>query len=161
MQLENIIEETGIELLRIAVSDLPQAVYESLNELFKKETNEITKSQLDAILKNVHLARDNCQPMCQDTGVVAFFLDVGEDFPIRAPLRDILVKATERATIEIPIRPNAVDWFEGNTKTNVGNQGQIPWLYWDIIPGDALTITAMPKGGGFNQCGQFRTIKTG
>ena len=161
MQLESIIEETGIELLRLAVSDLPQAVYESLNELLKKETNEIAKSQLEAIMKNVHMARDNCQPMCQDTGVVAFFLDVGEDFPIRAPLRDILVKATERATIEIPIRPNAVDWFEGNTKTNVGNQGQIPWLYWDIIPGDTLTITAMPKGGGSTNVGNLGLLKPG
>lgn len=161
MQLENIIEETAIELLRIAVSDLPQAVEDSLNEWLQKETNEVAKSQLEAILKNVHLARDNCQPMCQDTGVVAFFLDVGENFPIRAPLRDILVKATERATMEIPIRPNTVDWFEGNTKTNVGYQGQIPWLYWDIIPGDSLTITVMPKGGGSTNVANFGILKPG
>jgi len=161
MQLENVIEETAVELLRIAVSDLPQAVYDALSEWLRKETNTTAKSQLEAIIENVDIARDTRIPMCQDTGVIAFFMEVGENFPVRARLRDVLIKATERATTEIPIRPNAVDWFEGNTRTNVGYQGQIPWFYWDVVPGDTLTLTAMPKGGGSTNVANLGLLKPG
>ena len=161
MQLENIVEETAVELLQIAVSDLPQATYEALNEWLRKETNSTAKSQLEAIIKNIDIARNTKLPICQDTGIVAFFIEVGGDFPVRGHLRDILIKATKRATTEIPLRPNTVDWFEGNTRTNVGKQGQIPWFYWDIVPGDAITLTAMPKGGGSTNVSNLGLLKPG
>ncbi len=159
MQLEKVVEETAVELLRIAVSDLPQPIYDALSKWLDKESNPIAKSQLKAIIQNIDIARNTQQPCCQDTGVVAFFIELGEDFPVRARLRDALIKATERATTEIPIRPNAVDWFEGNTGTNVGKQGKIPWLYWDVVPSDALTLTAMPKGGGSTNVSNFGLLK--
>lgn len=161
MQLEKIVEDTAVELLRIAVTDLPQATYAALQERLKKEEHPTAKSQLEAIVKNIDLAKENTWPMCQDTGVVAFFIEMGEHFPVRAQLRGLLRKATERATTEIPIRPNAVDWFEGNTRTNVGKQGQIPWLYWDVVPGDNLTLTAMPKGGGSTNVSNLGLLKPG
>ena len=112
-------------------------------------------------MKNIDLAKANTWPICQDTGVVAFFIEMGEDFPVRAQLRELLTNATERATTEIPIRPNAVDWFGGNTRTNVGKQGRIPWLYWDVVPGDTLTLTAMPKGGGSTNVSNLGLLKPG
>lgn len=161
MQLEQFIEETAVELLRIAVTDLPQSVYDALNEWLKKETHPSAISQLEALIENSDIARDKKLPLCQDTGVVAFFVKVGEDFPVRARLRDILIKATERATTEIPIRPNTVDWFKGNTRTNVGYQGHIPWLYWDVVPGDELILTAMPKGGGSSNVANLGMLRPG
>jgi len=161
MQLEQFIEETAVELLRIAVTDLPQSVYDALNEWLKKETHPSAISQLEALIENSDIARDTKLPLCQDTGVVAFFVKVGEDFPVRARLRDILIKATERATTEIPLRPNTVDWFKGNTRTNVGYQGHIPWLYWDVVPGDELILTAMPKGGGSSNVANLGMLRPG
>lgn len=161
MQLEQFIEETAVELLRIAVTDLPQAVYDALNEWLKKETHPSAINQLEALIENSDIARDMKLPICQDTGVVAFFVEVGEGFPVRAQLRDILIKATERATTEIPIRPNTVDWFKGNTRTNVGYQGHIPWLYWDVVPGDELILTAMPKGGGSSNVANLGMLRPG
>ncbi|MFQ6123663.1 MAG: fumarate hydratase [Candidatus Heimdallarchaeota archaeon] len=161
MRLENFIEKTAVELLRIAVTDLPQSVYNALNEWYEKETQPSAISQLEALIKNSDIARDTKLPICQDTGVVAFFIEVGEGFPVRARLRDILIKATERATTEIPIRPNTVDWFKGNTRTNVGYQGHIPWLYWSVVPGDALTLTAMPKGGGSSNVANLGMLRPG
>jgi len=161
MQLEQFIEETAVELLRIAVTDLPPSVYDALNEWLKKETHPSAISQLEALIENSDIARDTKLPLCQDTGVVAFFVEVGESFPVRAQLRDILIKATERATTEIPLRPNTVDWFKGNTRTNVGYQGHIPWLYWDVIPGDELILTAMPKGGGSSNVANLGMLRPG
>jgi len=161
MQLEKIVEDTAVELLRIAVTDLPQATSEAIRERLQTEENPTAKNQLEAIVKNIDLAKENTWPICQDTGVVAFFIEMGEDFPVRAQLRELLTKATERATTEIPIRPNAVDWFDGNTRTNVGKQGRIPWLYWDVVPGDTLMLTAMPKGGGSTNVSNLGLLKPG
>jgi len=58
-----------------------------------------------------------------------------------------LKKATMRATKEVPLRPNAVDPFtQKNSGDNTGNY--LPYIHWEIVPGDTMEITVMPKGGG-------------
>jgi len=58
-----------------------------------------------------------------------------------------LHRATMRATKEVPLRPNAVDPFtQENTGDNTGRF--IPFIHWEIVPGNTLEITVMPKGGG-------------
>ncbi len=69
--------------------------------------------------------------MCQDTGIVAFFIKVGDKFPLKSEIKTALIKATKRATAAVPLRPNAVDMFKGNTKNNVGLRGYVPWFYFD------------------------------
>jgi fumarate hydratase subunit alpha len=100
-------------------------------------------------------------PMCQDTGVVAFMIRLGDDFPIRSKLKDILIEATKRGTKEIPLRPNAVDMFKGNTGNNVGLRNHVPIIYIDIVKGETLEITAMPKGGGSSNVAAHRMLKPG
>jgi fumarate hydratase subunit alpha len=58
-----------------------------------------------------------------------------------------LVNATRRATVEIPLRPNAVDPF--TSKNSGDNTGRfVPQIHWEIASGDGLELTVMPKGGG-------------
>jgi fumarate hydratase subunit alpha len=100
---------------------LPQDVKEALRKAYKEEVSETGKVQLEAILKNIELAEKENTPMCQDTGVVAFMVKVGDKFPLKSELKEIFTKATRRATEEIPIRPNAVDMLKGNTNDNTGS----------------------------------------
>jgi len=109
----------------------------------------------------VEIAREGSRPMCQDTGIVAFMMKVGDGFPLRSKLKDVLVKATRRATQEVPLRPNAVDMFKGNTRDNVGLNGHVPIFYIDLVEGDDLEITAMPKGGGSTNVAAHRMLKPG
>jgi len=99
--------------------------------------------------------------MCQDTGIVAFMVKVGDAFPLRSKLKEILVAATRRATTEVPLRPNAVDVFRGNTGDNVGLNGHVPILYFDLVEGDGLELVAMPKGGGSSNVAAHRMLKPG
>jgi fumarate hydratase subunit alpha len=58
-----------------------------------------------------------------------------------------LVNATKKATPQIPLRPNAVDPFtQKNTGDNTGRN--VPHINWEIVPGDTVEITVLPKGGG-------------
>jgi fumarate hydratase subunit alpha len=121
----------------------------------------VGRAQLGNILEDIDLARDGSKPMCQDTGIVAFMVKVGDDFPFRSRLKNILIDATRRATSDVPLRPNAVDMFKGNTRDNVGLNGYVPIIYIDMVPGGDLEIIAMPKGGGSTNIAAHRMLKPG
>lgn len=159
--LEKTIKDTAVELLRIAATELP---IEYLEEIQKQQTltqGAVGKSQLENIIEDIQIARDLSKPMCQDTGIVAFLVRVGDEFPVRSNLKSILVEATKQATIEVPLRPNAVDMFKGNTGNNVGLNGYVPIIYFDLVKGNELEIIAMPKGGGSTNIAAHRMLKPG
>jgi fumarate hydratase subunit alpha len=159
--IEKIVEDTAVELLRIAATELPVEYVEEMSRLMKETDGSVGKSQMANILENVRIAREGSKPMCQDTGVVAFMAKVGDGFPMRSKLKDVLVEATKRATKEVPLRPNAVDMFKGNTRNNVGLNGHVPMIYIDMVPGDSLELIAMPKGGGSSNVAAHRMLKPG
>ncbi len=145
--LESIIEESAYKLLKIAETRLPDDVIEALRKARDKETKPLARAQFDAILKNIEIAKNQALPICQDTGSIIWYVEVGEDFPIRAKLAEILKNATRKATMEIPLRPNAVDpWTHKNSGDNTGRY--YPFINWEIVPGDELKLTVLPKGGG-------------
>lgn len=159
VKLEKIVEDTAVELLRRAANELPDEYVKALAEANEKIQGEVGKSQLRNILEDVELAKKRSEPMCQDTGVVAFVVRLGDGFPIRSGLREILERATRRATREIPLRPNAVDMFKGNTGDNVG--AYVPILYLELAKGDDLELTAMPKGGGSSNVAAHAMVTPG
>ena len=159
MTLSKIVEDTAVKLLRISATVLPVEYVREMDKLMKRTKGATGKAQMKNILDNVSIARKNSWPMCQDTGVVAFMVKVGDKFPLRSELNDILIKATRRATDEIPIRPNAVDILKGNTNDNTG--AYVPIIYWEMVPGNELELIAMPKGGGSSNVANHRMLKPG
>jgi fumarate hydratase subunit alpha len=157
--LEKVLEDTAVELLRRASTELRQEYVEALRGALETCEGSVGRSQLEAIVRNIELARRRSEPICQDTGIIGFIARIGEDFPIRAGLRDILVRATRRATEEIPLRPNAVDLFRGNTGDNVGVE--VPILHIELVEGDELELTALPKGGGSSNVAAHSMITPG
>lgn len=141
------LEDIIVNLLRLAVTDLPSDVFEALEEALRREHNPTAKSQLQAILENVTLARERSIPMCQDTGIQIFYISVGSDFSLLSEIPHILTNAVRRGTQSIPLRPNTVNpILHENPGDNTGLS--IPWINWKITEGSDLHITAFPKGGG-------------
>jgi len=147
LKIEKIVEDVAKKLLKLAVTELPQDVEQALQRAYSEEESETGKTQLKAILNNVELAKKTRKPMCQDTGVIIFYLKAGSQIKGLDKIEDALIKATRKATNEVPLRPNAVDPFKRkNTGDNTGRF--IPFIHWEIVPGNELEITAFPKGGG-------------
>ena len=161
VNLEKIIEDTSVEILRVAVTELNVDYIKAMQLALKETKGSRGKSQLENILENVDLACTTSKPMCQDTGIVSFIVEVGDEFPVRSHLKTILAQATRRATKEVPLRPNAVDLFLGNTGDNVGLNGYVPIIYIDLVEGDKLKITAIPKGGGSTNIAAHGMLKPG
>jgi len=160
MKLEKVVEDTAVELLRIAATEYPEEYMKELEKLMKETKGEVGKSQMVSILEDVALARKESWPMCQDTGLVAFIVKLGDEFPLRSSLREVLANATRRATKEVPLRPNAVDMLKGNTNDNVCDP-HVPILYIELVPGNDLELIAMPKGGGSSNVAAHRMLKPG
>lgn len=147
MSLERTVEKVAVNLLRLAVTKLPRDVKEALQEAHRLETSEAGKTQLQAILNNIALAEKSGTPMCQDTGTIIFYIKAGANAKNLDVVESALRAATKRATVEVPLRPNAVDPFTSrNTGDNTGRN--IPYVNWEIASGDTLEITVLPKGGG-------------
>ena len=143
---QQVVENVAVKLLQLAVTKLPSDVKASIKQAYKKETS-VGKSQLKAILDNIKLAEKTCAPMCQDTGIIIFYVKAGSELSGLDKIESALRKATLRATKEIPLRPNAVDPFtHENTSNNTGRY--VPYINWEIVPGNQLEITVLPKGGG-------------
>lgn len=160
MNLVQKIEDAVVNLLRLAVTRLPKDVKDALKTAYEKESNETAKTQLKAILDNIILAEKTGRPMCQDTGVITFYVGIGNEFREIGKLPEILRNATIRATKEIPLRPNAVHPItQKNSGNNTGRY--VPYINWEIIQGDFLEITAFPKGGGSENMSRLGMLKPG
>jgi fumarate hydratase subunit alpha len=85
--------------------------------------------------------------MCQDTGVPIIFVELGRELCLDFDLKDAISEGVERATKEVPLRPNAVHPL---TRKNPGNNIglHIPQINIDLVEGDSIKITVMPKGAG-------------
>jgi fumarate hydratase subunit alpha len=126
---------------------LPEDVKQTLKKAYAEETSETGKTQLKAILDNIELAEKYQAPVCQDTGTIMFYVKAGAKAKDLDKIEEALINATRRATKEVPLRPNSVDPFtQKNSGDNTGRY--IPFLHWEIVPGDSLELTVMTKGGG-------------
>ncbi len=135
------------EMMKLAAFNVPDDVKKALKEAYELEDNPVAKANLGAIIRNLEVAGTEGIPICQDTGTPTFFVEMGEDFPLKAGLKEAIEQATIRATQEIPLRPNAVNpWTYENSGNNVGRF--VPIIHWEIVPGNELKITYLAKGGG-------------
>lgn len=126
---------------------LPTDVKVKQAELRKKETNPMAIEIFDVMAENQEAADKLDRPSCQDTGVIQYFIQAGSGFPLLGELESILEGATLGATEIGPLRHNAVESFEEkNTGTNTGSK--IPWLDWEIIPGEDYAIVDVYMAGG-------------
>jgi fumarate hydratase subunit alpha len=144
-----------VDLLRKAEIELPSDVENALRKAEATEDTPVAKSQLQAILKNIEIAKKHRVPMCQDTGIMIFFAELGIEFHPGFDLEAAIREAVIFATAEIPLRPNAVDPL---TRKNSGNNTGvgIPDIHWKIVPGNQLKITVAPKGAGSENMSSLR-----
>ncbi|MHA1185909.1 MAG: fumarate hydratase [Candidatus Heimdallarchaeota archaeon] len=161
MEFAPILEKVAFNLMKYAATVLPDSAVKAIKTAYEKEDNATAKSQLGAIIKNFETGAKLCIPMCQDTGIHIYYIDVGADCPIddMGKIEQALTNASKRATKEVPMRPNAVDPFGSNSGDNTGRH--IPWINWDVVPGDKIKITAFPKGGGSENMSTVKMLKPG
>ena len=139
------VEDAVCRIYRDAVIELPGDVTLALRRAHENEDNETARLNLGTVLKNIEAAHADGIPMCQDTGLPIVFVKLGrvQVENLYQGIRD----GVERATMDVPLRPNVVDPLtRKNTGTNTGKG--IPQVDVELVDGDYLELTVFPKGFG-------------
>ena len=134
------IKKQVVELYRTTSCRLPKDVEVALQQAFKNETSKSAKSILGTILQNIKLARSEQKPICQDTGIPLFYVQYQRKKYSHLKLKKAIKEATNIATREIPLRPNAIDFETGKA---IGNY---PIIYFKEARKSQITL--LLKGGG-------------
>jgi len=148
--------EKFIALAAIRLSD---DVIARLEEMRKAEDTTLQKEIYGSYFENLKMARKLKRPCCQDTGMIQFYLNAGTAFPYLSYIPEVLTEAVRRTTASVPLRPNAVNFFDEKiSNDNIAERS--PWINWELIPCSSETeITVYFSGAGCSLPGQARVFK--
>jgi L(+)-tartrate dehydratase alpha subunit len=148
--------EKFIALTAVRLSD---DVMARLTEIRAAEDSPLQKSIYDCYFENLKLAAEQNRPSCQDTGMLQFFIKVGTGFPFLDITSEAITEAVRRATLSVPLRPNAVNYFdENNTGDNTGER--TPWIDWEVVPNSSqMEMTVYFSGAGCSLPAQAKVFK--
>ena len=137
---------TGViaELCIQANQILRKDVFLALKVAYKKETNKRAKDILEAIIKNAKIAADEKLAICQDTGLVCVFVEIGQDVKINGDLKSAINKGVELGYKKGFLRNSVVR--DPLLRRHPGYRPVI--IHTDIVKGSRLKITVLPKGFG-------------
>jgi fumarate hydratase subunit alpha len=146
MRRDDVVEAVVRALLR-AETSLPDWVMEAILQAAERETNPVARSHLRLMLENVRVAEAEGLPLCQDTGLPIFRVQLGDRTRLDFDLAEAVSDGVRMATQEIPLRPNVVHPL--TRENSLDNTGPgMPDLIVDNVEGEALKITVFPKGAG-------------
>lgn len=138
-----------VELLKKTATELPRDITQSLQEVYQKETNPTGKEILHNILTNLEKAKTNSKPICQDTGIPIFYIDRPPNIT-EQELKQEIIDATNIATEQVPLRPNAVNCISGKS------EGNVPIIHFqESKKENQIKINLLLKGGGSENISQI------
>jgi len=144
--------ESLVELIRRTSAEIPDDVHRAiLASLEREKQGSIAASALKIIERNIELAKQKSQPICQDTGSVLFYVDgpVGLD---QVAFEETAREAVKLATQRGYLRQNSVDSLTGkNDGTNLGPGA--PSMHFHQHRADGIEVCLVLKGGGCENVG--------
>lgn len=139
-------------------SFLPADMSQALATAQEEEVSPLGRYALEQIADNARLAAQKEVPMCQDTGIVLVFVDLGQDLHITGGDAEKAIQEGVAAGYQAAYCRASMVEDPVFDRKNTGNN--LPAVvHWRLVPGDQLTITLMPKGGGAENMGALGFLK--
>lgn len=148
-KMREIDSKTVVKAVREAVIkinyNLDQSVVARIQKAKEKETNHTASSILDDLLKNQEIARQGKVPLCQDTGVVVVFLEIGTDVSFQGDIYEAINQGVREGYQEGYLRKSIVNhpFNRINTKDNTP-----AIIHTKLVSGDKIHLKIASKGGG-------------
>lgn len=123
----------------------------------KTEDSPLGRQILNQLCENLDIAGTEEIPICQDTGMAVFFIDVGQDVHVEGMnLTDAVNEGVRQGYTEGYLRKSIVKdpLLRENTKDNTPSV-----IHYDIVPGDRIKITIAPKGFGSENMSRIFMLK--
>lgn len=129
-----------------ACCNLPEDVLDALKRSRQTEESPAGKDVLDQLVENAEIARAQQMPICQDTGFTIVFVELGQDaHVIGGNLYEAINKGVRQGYQEGYLRKSIVR--HPLDRKNTGDNTPAV-IHVELVPGDKITITIAPKGGG-------------
>lgn len=123
----------------------------------EKEESELGKIVFSELIENAKIAKEKKKPICQDTGLAVVFLEIGQDVRIvDGNIFDAINEGVRKGYREGFLRKSIVD--NPLTRKNTGDNTPAV-VHYEIVPGDKLKITVVPKGGGSENMSALKMLK--
>ena len=138
-----LIKEAIYKLCFEANTCLDDRVYSKILDAYNKTNDEILKS----ILQNAKVAYDKKLPLCQDTGQVIVFVEIGQDVHLTGELLETAINSSvKKCYIENFFRKSVV---KNSIFDRTNTQDNTPAIiYTKIIEGDFINLSVLIKGAG-------------
>ena len=141
------ITETVSHLFQEACLYLPGDVLAALKRAREQEESPVARDVLDRLLENSEIASAEKIPLCQDTGTAVVMLELGQEVHITGgDLSEAINEGVRRGYDGGYLRKSTVRQ-PFSARVNIGDNTPAV-IHTDIVPGDKLKITVMPKGAG-------------
>lgn len=137
--------------------NLNSDVYSAIENSRDNEQSPIGKNILSQLLENADLAKENCKPICQDTGMAVIFMEVGQEVHFTGGnITDAINEGVRQGYIEGYLRKSVVSdpILRVNTKDNTP-----AIIHYNIVEGDKVKIDVAPKGFGSENMSKVYMLK--
>ncbi|MCA1742637.1 MAG: fumarate hydratase, partial [Desulfonatronovibrio sp.] len=122
----------------------PDDILEAFNRAYEQESSPAGKEILGQLLENVKLAGETSLPLCQDTGLAVFFVELGTECRVQGDLYAAINEGVRQGYEKGYLRKSCCHPL---TRKNTGDNTPAI-IHLDLIPGDKLKFKFMAKGGG-------------
>lgn len=151
------VTDTLAGLFEDACHHLPPDVIVALEQAREKEKSPVCRDVLDRMIENVRVAGKEMIPLCQDTGAAVVMLELGQDAHVTGgDLYAAVNEGVRRGYDRGYLRKSIADqpcFARVNTKDNTPAM-----IHTDIVPGEKLKISVLPKGGGSENCSRLTVL---
>jgi fumarate hydratase subunit alpha len=156
IRIEEIISTVG-RLFKEANFILAKDVRDAIAEAAVTEESSEGQDVLRQILRNADIAEEEQIPLCQDCGTAIVFLEIGQDVHISGGDLNLAVnEGVRQAYKEGFLRKSMVTQpFSSRINTRDNTPAEI---YTDIVPGENIKITVVPKGAGAENMSRLITL---
>jgi fumarate hydratase subunit alpha len=137
---------------------LPDDVLTRIKQARADEPFARAQAVLDQIIENAGIAAREMVPICQDTGAAVFFVKIGGGVRIEGgTLNDAVNEGTRTGYAEGYLRGSMVDDPVFARKNTADNTPAL--IHIDLVTGEQLEITLLPKGGGCENMSGLAMLK--
>jgi fumarate hydratase subunit alpha len=138
--------------------DLGEDVVNAFKMAMKNEASQIGKDVLGQLIENANIATSERVPMCQDTGVSVFIVELGQDCHIEGGnLYDAINEGVKKGYEEGYLRHSIVDHPINREKSLGYNTPSV--IHVEVVSGDQLIIHMSAKGGGSENMSTLKMLK--
>ncbi|GAB3336481.1 MULTISPECIES: fumarate hydratase [Chromohalobacter] len=138
----------------------PKDFIDAMHEAYQREENPAARDAIAQILINSRMCAEGHRPICQDTGIVTVFVEIGMNVRWEADMSlDDMINEGVRQAYKLPdnvLRASVLADPDGKRQNTGDNTPAV--IHHKLVPGDKVEVHVAAKGGGSEAKSKFAML---